>query len=124
MKISDAEWIVMNALWDGHPATAREILDRIGEETGWAYTTVKTMLDRLVEKDVVSVRRDGNVGRYRPRWSRARARKSAVRSLIDRAFDGAVGSFLHHLVAEEKLSPRDRARLSELLAEEEGEKES
>ena len=50
MKLSKAEWQIMNALWQDNPATARELMERMPSRVNWAYTTVKTMLSRLVEK--------------------------------------------------------------------------
>jgi len=123
MRFSDAEWIVMEALWRGagpsgrERSSARDVLERIGRQTGWAYTTVKTMLTRLVEKGAVTEELKGNVATYRPRVSRLAARKSAVKSLVERAFGGAYGAFVHHLVAGGPLSERERAKLRALLAE-------
>ena len=50
MKLTEAEWQIMNALWENFPATARQIADGLGDEVDWAYTTIKTMLTRLAEK--------------------------------------------------------------------------
>ena len=46
--LSDAEWRVMQALWDRGPCRARVVLDELEAETGWSYSTVKTLLARLV----------------------------------------------------------------------------
>ncbi len=118
MKLSDAEWKVMEALWERSPATVRDVLDRTGGRTGWAYTTVKTILERMAAKGLLRRRQRDRVGWYEPLVSRRNARRSAVRSLLDRAFDGAFGTLLHHLVTEENLSPRDRRRLESLLEDE------
>ena len=115
MALSDAEWKVMEALWERSPATVRDVLGRLAPGTGWAYTTVKTILERLAAKGAVRRRQHERAGWFEPAISRKKARRSAVRSLLDRAFDGAFGSLLHHLVSEEKLSPRDLRRLKELL---------
>ena len=132
MRFSDAEWIVMEALWQGADATgeranakspgrerssARDVIERLGKQPGWAYTTVKTMLTRLVEKGAVTEVLEGNVATYRPKVSRLAARKSAVKSLVERAFGGAYGAFVHHLVEGGPLSDRERAQLRKLLAE-------
>jgi BlaI family penicillinase repressor len=115
MKLSDSEWAVMKAVWQQSPASVRDVLERIEGETGWAYTTVKTMLERLTEKGALRVRKRANASYFEPAVTQKEARKSAVRSLIDRAFDGTFGSLLQHLVAEEKLSTGDRQRLAEML---------
>ena len=115
MKLSDSEWTVMHAVWERSPASARDVLELIGDETGWAYTTVKTMLARLVEKGALRARMRANVSLYEPLISCKQARRSAVRSLLDRAFDGTFGSLLQHLVADERLSKKDHERLAAML---------
>jgi len=116
MHLSDAEWTVMRALWQGAPATAREIRER-APETGWAHTTVKTLLARLVEKGAVSERKQGRASVYTPRITASQARRTALRGLVDRAFGGTFGSLVQHLVREERLDEEERARLVEALAE-------
>jgi BlaI family penicillinase repressor len=117
LKLSDAEWTVMQAVWTDPPASARDVLDRVGRDTGWAYTTVKTLLARLVEKDALSVRMRGNVSLYQPLITRRQAQVAALRSLVEKAFDGTFGSLVHHLITEEKLSSRDRRALARMLEE-------
>ena len=55
MKFTDAEWHIMKALWQQAPASARQIAERLPEDIQWAYTTIKTMLNRLVEKQVLAL---------------------------------------------------------------------
>jgi BlaI family penicillinase repressor len=117
MRLSDAEWTVMQAVWNRAPASARDVLDDVGEETGWAYTTVKTLLARLVEKGALSEDRQANINIYEPRITRDEARGSALRSLLDRAFDGTFGSLFQHLIKEERLSARDVRTLERMLQE-------
>ncbi len=115
MRLSDGEWKVMEAVWAGGAVTARDVHDAVGPGTAWAYTTVKTMLDRLVRKGALAVRRDGPAGVYEARVTRAAARGTAVRGLVERAFDGAFAPLLHHLVEGRTLSPREREDLRRLL---------
>jgi predicted transcriptional regulator len=117
MKLNDSEWLVMNAVWKRPPATVRQVVEDLGNEAGWAYTTVKTMLERLVEKGALRAEKRGRVAVFTPLVSRREARRSALRLLIEKAFDGAFGSLFQHIVAEEKLSKRDRERLAAMLEE-------
>jgi BlaI family penicillinase repressor len=118
MKLTKAEWQIMNALWENHPATARDVMDRLPTGVKWAYTTIKTMLTRLVEKKAVSEAKQGNTSVYDPLVSQRKARISAFRSLLDQAFDGAMGPLVHFLVEEKQLTPKQQAELVELLREE------
>jgi len=118
MKLTEAEWQIMNALWQKHPATARQIMERLDRRINWAYTTVKTMLTRLAEKDAVSEVKQGNTSVYEPLVSQRKARLSAFRSLLDQAFDGAVGPLVHFLAEEKQLSAKERKELRKLLERE------
>ena len=122
MKLTEAEWQIMNALWQKHPATAREIMDRLPPGVNWAYTTIKTMLTRLVEKQAVGEVKEGNTSVYEPRVSRQKARRSALRSLLDQAFDGALGPLVHFLAEEEQLTAKEKKELRKILEREAQEK--
>ena len=115
MRLSDTEWKVMNVAWKKHPITAREVLEVVGEETGWAYTTAKTILSRLVTKRALATQMRANTSVYEPLITREEARRSEVSSLLNRAFDGALGPLMNFLMTREKLSEEDRAELRRLL---------
>ena len=116
MKLTEAEWLIMNALWDKYPATARDIARRLPEGVKWAYTTIKTMLARLVDKKAVSQSKKGNASVYEPLVSREKARRSALRMLANQAFDGAFGPLMHFLLEDQKLTAKQRKELMEILA--------
>ena len=113
----------MHVLWKRSPASVRDVLEAVEADTGWAYTTVKTILGRLAEKGVVAVRKRANTSYYEPQVSRQQARQTAVRSLIDKAFDGTFGSLIQHLVIDERLSQRDRERLAEMMRQDDSAKD-
>jgi len=116
MKLTEPEWLIMNALWEKHPVKARDVVQRLPSTVNWAYTTVKTMLDRLVEKKVVGKSKRGNIGLYEPLVSRRQARRTAMRMMLDQAFDGAFGPMMHFLVEDEKLSADQRKELIKILS--------
>ncbi len=117
-QLSDAEWKVMNAVWARRgPVTARHVLEAVADETGWAYTTVKTLMDRLVDKGVLRATTESNTTQYRPQVPRARALRVAALALADKAFGGAVGPLVHFLIRSETLSPAERDELRRMLAD-------
>ncbi len=115
MQLTSAEWRLMKVLWEGSPATAREIAERLPPGKKWAYTTIKTMLARLVTKGAVSEHKRSNLSFYEPILTRRRARRAALRSMLDDAFEGAFGPLMHFLVEEEALSPAERRELKRML---------
>lgn len=124
MKLSEAEWQIMNALWQKNPASARELSEHLPGDTNWAYTTLKTMLTRLVNKNVIKERKRGNTSIYEPLVSRNKARGTALKSLMNQAFDGAIGPLMHFLVEEEKMTKKQREQLIQLLKDEENKRKS
>jgi predicted transcriptional regulator len=111
---SDAEWKVLHALWRRGKATSRELLEELAAEN-WAYTTLKTMLTRMEEKGFVRSKPLGNAAQYEPLLARGEAQRSALRTLIERVFEGAAGPLLAHLAEEERLSAVERAELEQKL---------
>ena len=119
MDLTKAEWQIMNALWKNYPASVRDVIENLEGDVNWAYTTVKTMLDRLATKGVLKVNKNRNVSMYEPTVSQRKTRQVAIKSFVNQAFDGAIGTLMHHLVAEEELSKRQREELVRILKEEE-----
>lgn len=111
LQPSAAEWRVLHALWRGEPASARELLERLRGETGWAYTTLKTMLTRMQQKGLVRAHVRGQATLYEPALPREKSQRSALRALVERVFEGAAGSALAQLMEPEELSAADRKRL-------------
>lgn len=120
VAISDAEWQVMNVVWDGQPLTAQEVVARLAGQADWAPATVKTMLHRLVKKDVLTYELDGNRYVYRSRVKRANSVKLAGRSFLDRVFGGEPASLLAHFLRSSKLSAEEISQLRQMLDEQEG----
>jgi BlaI family penicillinase repressor len=106
-RISDAEWRVCQVLWRESPLTTNEIVSRLAESTEWNPSTIKTLLTRLVKKEVLDYRSLGREYHYFPKLSEEECVETHVRSFIDRVFNGAVGAMAaafiknHHLTNEE-----------------------
>jgi DNA-binding MarR family transcriptional regulator len=56
-NISDAEWRVMHEVWQTEPVTSAEITSRLSQSTDWSAGTIKTLLHRLVQKQILDFRR-------------------------------------------------------------------
>ncbi|MCE9596112.1 MAG: BlaI/MecI/CopY family transcriptional regulator [Planctomycetes bacterium] len=115
MHLSEAEWKLMHALWETAPRSARDVHGAVAEETGWAYTTVKTMLDRLVEKGALRSKMRSNQSFYSPSVTQQDARTTALRALLDRAFGGALGGLVAHMADDDELSAKERTEVEALL---------
>lgn len=115
-SLGDLERQLMDVLWAAEPdvgLSSRQVQERMDPSQERAYTTIKTVLDRLVEKGLVQRHRDGRIWRYRARASRQSLTAESLRSVL-----GDIGSsdrstaLLHFL---EGVEATDRAELRRLL---------
>jgi BlaI family penicillinase repressor len=113
--ISDAEWEVMQVLWEAAPLTANEVVDRVAGRKDWNPRTVKTLLNRLVNKGALGFEAEGKRYHYYPTVTRDACIRSESRSFLSRVFGGAVGPMLAHFVSEATLTADDIRQLRELL---------
>ncbi|MEK6703129.1 MAG: BlaI/MecI/CopY family transcriptional regulator [Planctomycetota bacterium] len=116
-QITEGEWDILKALWDLGPTTARQAADHLRESRDWAYSTVKTMLDRMVAKGLVKARQVGNVWEYTPAVDLASARTGAWKRFVDAAFGGAVAPALAFIAGDIPLTKGQREQLLALLKE-------
>ena len=106
---------MLEALWKAQRGTAREMAEALAKKRGWAVSTVKTLLDRMVAKGLVHARQVGNVWEYTPAVPREDARRSAWTEFVQKAFGGATAPALQFLATEAKVSKKEPAELRALL---------
>ena len=114
-ELAKAEWSLMEALWARGRATAPDLQNDLQDHQGWAYSTVKTMLDRLVDKGFVNSRRVGNVYEYSAKLRRRSAVGRVVDDVFDRVLEGSVTPFLDRLIESRRLSRNEIDDLREML---------
>ncbi|WP_269631435.1 BlaI/MecI/CopY family transcriptional regulator [Pelomonas sp. BJYL3] len=115
--ISDAESQIMQALWGQHPLSAEDILAALPAEGGWQLGTVKTLLNRLLNKGAVKAEREGRRYLYEPLIDRAQWEGSESMGLLDRVFGGRLSPLVAHFSAQRRLSAEDAEALRQLLKE-------
>ncbi len=118
------EWVLMDALWTVGQATATDLQRVLEDRQGWAYSTVKTMLDRLVKMGYVKARRVGNVYEYSPKSKRPTIVGRMVDDVTVRLFDGSVAPFIQCLIERGKMTAEEIEELRTMLEKYGDEKES
>jgi BlaI family penicillinase repressor len=121
IRLSEFELDVMTHFWSDHELSAPELFERIGAARGVAYSTVKTIIDRLEEKGAIE--RVANRGRtivYSPIVKRERVRKPLVKAFLRRLFGDDLRPLFAQLLQDEKLSPEELEYLRKLVADAKG----
>ena len=91
------ELLCLRALWTLKEGNVRDVRQVVGESRPLAYTTIMTVLDRLVRKGKLVRRKAGRAFIYSPQASRDGMRRSAIRELLENFFDGSEEELLRFL---------------------------
>jgi len=114
--ISETEQAVLKVLWDRGPGPVREILAALVEQGhSWAYTTVQTLLTRLMAKGYVAADRTGPAHVYRAAVSRGELLQQRLSDLADTFCEGTASPLMLALVEGSEFTAEEIARFRELL---------
>ncbi|WP_289139362.1 penicillinase repressor BlaI [uncultured Brevibacillus sp.] len=115
--ISEAEWEVMNVLWEKEPQTANEVIFSLQEKMDWKPKTIRTLLDRLVKKKVVGVNQNQKLYTFFPLYTQGECQKAEAQTFLKRIYGGTMKSMLVQFIEEEELTEEDMNELRSILNE-------
>ena len=113
--LTEVEWVIMEVVWDHHPCAAGTVQEALQASHGWAYSTVKTTMDRMCAKGILSTHSVRNVQLLSPVLQRDQARIGEFRKFLQRAFDGAVAPMMQFLVEQKELSDAELESVREMI---------
>ena len=116
-RISEAEWVVMQVLWSKGALTANGIVQALKGRVSWNPRTIRTLINRLLNKRAVCFDREGREYRYSPAVSEEQCTRYERLSFLGRVYKGATKPMLAAFLEEAKLSKRDIAELKAILEE-------
>lgn len=118
MRVSDAEWRVLQILWEHPDISASDLAHLVQQIAPWKPTTIKTLLGRLVKKKAVGFRPEIGGYRYFPMVTRAVCEAEERRTFLQKVYGGDVKPMLTAFLSDEKLTAEDIAELKRLLDQE------
>ena len=107
----------MEVLWQRHPQAAEEVVAAVQQTQEWQEPTIKTLLNRLLNKGAISAERDGRRYLYSPLLQREDWLLEQSSSLLERLFDGRVAPLVAHFSQHRRLSQKDVVELRRLIEE-------
>ena len=114
-KLTEGEWAIMQVVWDLEPVPAPTVQERLQQHLGWAYSTVKTMMDRMVTKGLLKTERIRKLYLYSADITLDQARRGEMAQAIKRAFDGALTPMMQFLLDSNDLSQEQLEDLEVLI---------
>jgi BlaI family penicillinase repressor len=123
VELTEAEWDIMKVVWDKEPCTAGTVQEIMAMTKERAYSTVKTTMDRMVEKGFLRIERIRNLQLFRSCISEVDAKRGEFRKMLKRAFDGALTPMMQFLIEHEGLSNEEASHLRKLVKKAENKKD-
>ena len=114
INISDAEWRVMEVVWK-NPGITIGLIRTALEENGWSYSTIKTMVIRLVKKEALRTEESEQGRLYYAAISEQETKSHETHSLIEKLYEGSIKRMVSNLVSESTLSETDVDELMKLI---------
>ena len=117
VQVTEAEWKIMECLWDHAPQTMGEITATLEPATGWTRQTVITLLKRMTEKGAVSMDDSGRAKKYTPLITREEVSAEETHKLLDHMFRGNASLLVNQLVDSGDLSAEDLQEILKTMCE-------
>ena len=114
-ELFETEWAILKVVWERQPVTAPDVQEALAGQKRWAYTTVKTLMDRMAKKGLLNVRKIRNLYLYSAGITRADAIKCEIKRTLKRAFNGAFAPMVQFLVENEPMSEEECLYLERVL---------
>ena len=117
-KLPEAELDIMLCLWQHtQPVRTAQILAELSPQRGWTLSTLKVLLGRLVEKEIVQLKRDGRFTLYSAQVTESDYRRRETQNLMQRYYKNSVKGMIAALVHDETLTGADLAEIEALIRE-------
>ena len=115
VELTEAEWAIIKAIWDAEPCTAPQIQEKLRRKTGWTYSTVRTLMDRMVGKGLLTAGKAAHLTLYRSVVTREQAQRGELLYALKHAFNGALTPMVQCLLDTSEVSAEELAELESLI---------
>lgn len=116
ISLTQAEWSVMECLWEAGPLTGREVVQSMEKSCGWSRSTTLTLLSRLENKGALkSVPAEKGPKVFTPVLRREEAALGETKDFLDRVYQGSLSLMVSALTKKQALSREELDELYELL---------
>lgn len=119
--LSEAEWNIMESLWEESPKVGSRIVADMAGRVGWSRSTTLTMLKRMTEKGMIACEDNGRMRVYVPLIERETAVKKETDNFLKRVYHGSASMLVSSFIKKQRLTAEELSELRQILdkAEEE-----
>lgn len=117
-ELTKPEFDILRVLWKAGRLSVREVHDQLTETYHWAYSTTKTMMDRMVKKQLLIREKFHGIFLYRPLLSRPRGFARVIQFFAERVVELDYSTVVALFAHSKALNPEEIQELKRLLAKE------
>jgi predicted transcriptional regulator len=117
-ELSKAEYDILRVLWKRGAQSVREVHEQVKQAQNWAYTTTKTMLDRMVKKGLLKRGKFHGLYLYSPLVSRPAGLAKLIQFFANRVLEVEPGTVVSMFAQSQAITPEEMHELRQLLKQE------
>lgn len=121
MNISDSEWIILEILWVENPLPAEEIISRIPVDKNWKPNTTRTLINRLLKKEILDYHKSGRSFNYYPTYEKKYCINNRNKSFLKTIYGGVIKNMFAAFVEDFVVSDKEVEEIRTLLKKKENE---
>src|SRR5664279_2714319 len=115
VELTEGEWAIMRAVWKNEPCAAPTVQEALQQTRNWSYSTVRTIMDRMVAKGLLRGEKVRHLTLYRAAVTSAQAQQGEVLYALKNAFNGALNPMVECLLDAKGVSAAGLDELEELI---------
>jgi BlaI family transcriptional regulator, penicillinase repressor len=115
VELTEGEWAIMKAVWQSEPCAAPTVQESLQATRNWSYSTVRTLMDRMVGKGLLKAAKIRNLTLYSAAVTSEQAQQGEVLYALRNAFNGALTPMVQCLLETNDLNADDLEELEKLI---------
>jgi predicted transcriptional regulator len=119
IELTGAEWTIIKAVWENEPCAAPAIQEKLFKRTEWTYSTVRTLMDRMAAKGLLTAEKVRNQTLYRSAVTREQAQRGELLYALKHAFNGALAPMVQCLLDTRNVTREELDQVKRLITEHE-----
>jgi predicted transcriptional regulator len=117
IRPTDAELDILNVLWRLGPSTVRQAHEELAQLKPWQYATTLKLMQIMAGKGLLDRDDSTRSHVYRPAIAREDTQRQLVGRMMDRVFEGSIGSLLLGALDARPTSKKELDQLRQLIDE-------
>ena len=115
IELSEGQWAIMKVVWELQPCAAPTVQEALLKTRKWSYSTVRTLMDRMVPQGLLTTEKIRNLTLYRAAITPQDAQRGEVLYALKHAFNGALTPMVQCLLDSHDATPEQLAELEEFI---------